>query len=78
MIINKVLLKTDHMHEDFLIQIKSIPADVYFSNKISSPEIITINTFTWEPKWTHTGLKSQTTLKCRSVYMTICMEILLR
>ena len=26
-------------------------------------------------KWTQTGLKSQTTLKCRSVYMAIYMEI---
>ena len=32
----------------------------------------------WNPKWTQTGLKSQTTLKCRSVYMAIYMEISLR
>ena len=32
------------------------------------------STFTWDPKWTQTGLKSQTTLKCRSVYMVIYMR----
>ena len=30
------------------------------------------------PKCTQTGLKSQTALKCRSVYMTIYMEISLQ
>ena len=28
-------------------------------------------TFTWDPKWTQTVLKSQTAVKCRSVYMAI-------
>ena len=30
------------------------------------------------PKWIQTGLKSQTALKCRSVYMAIYMEISLQ
>ena len=38
----------------------------------------TESTFTWDPKWTQTGLKSQTTLKCRSAYMAIYMEISLQ
>ena len=38
----------------------------------------TKSTFTWYPKWTQTGLKSQTALKCRSVYMAIYMEISLQ
>ena len=29
------------------------------------------STFIWDPKWTQTGLKSQTALKSRSVYMAI-------
>ena len=33
------------------------------------------STFTWDPKRTQTGLKSQTALKCRFVYMAIYMEI---
>ena len=33
------------------------------------------STFTWDPKWTQTGLKSQTALKCRSIYMAIYIEI---
>ena len=36
------------------------------------------STFTWDPKWTQTGLKSQTALKYRSVYMAIYMEIWLQ
>ena len=36
------------------------------------------STFTWDPKWTQTGLKSQTALKSRSVYMAIYIEISLR
>ena len=36
------------------------------------------STFTWDPKWTQTVLKSQTALKCRSVYMAIYMETSLR
>ena len=36
------------------------------------------STFTWYPKLTQTGLKSQTALKCRSIYMAIYMEISLR
>ena len=36
------------------------------------------STFTWDPKWTQTGLKSQTALKWRSVYMAIYMEISLQ
>ena len=31
-------------------------------------------TFTWDPKWTQTGLKSQTALKCRFVYMAIYLS----
>ena len=30
--------------------------------------------FTWDPKWTETGLKSQTTLKSRFVYMVISLR----
>ena len=33
------------------------------------------STFTWYPKWTQTGLRSQTALKCRAVYTAIYMEI---
>ena len=33
----------------------------------------TMSRFTWEPKWTQTNFKSQTALKCRSVYMAIYM-----
>ena len=33
------------------------------------------STFTWDPKWTQNGLKSQTALKCRSIYMAIYIEI---
>ena len=38
----------------------------------------TKSTFTWDRKWTQTGFKSQTALKCRSIYMTIYIEIWLR
>ena len=31
------------------------------------------STFTWDPKWIQTGLKSQTTLKCCSVYIAISL-----
>ena len=33
------------------------------------------STFKWYVKWTQTGLKSETTLKCCSVYMTFYMDI---
>ena len=33
----------------------------------------TMSRFTWKPKWTQTNFKSQTALKCRSVYMAIYM-----
>ena len=36
------------------------------------------STFTWHLKWTQTSLKSQTTLKCCSVYMAIYMAISLQ
>ena len=32
------------------------------------------STFTWDPKWIQTGLKSQTALKSRSVYMEISLR----
>ena len=35
------------------------------------------STFTWDPKWTQTGLRSKTALKY-SVYMAIYMEISLQ
>ena len=33
------------------------------------------STFTWDPKWTQTGLKTQTALKACSVYMAIYIKI---
>ena len=36
------------------------------------------STFTWDPKWTQTGLKSQTALKSRSVYMAISPQLTLK
>ena len=36
------------------------------------------STFTWDPKWTQTGLKSQTALKSRFAYMAIYIAISLR
>ena len=37
-----------------------------------------MSTFTWDPKWTQTALKSQTTLKCCSAYVAIYLEISLQ
>ena len=31
--------------------------------------------FTWYSKWTQTGLKFQTALKCRLIYMAIYIDI---
>ena len=36
------------------------------------------STFTWDPKLTQTGLKSQTVLKSRSVYMAILPHLTLK
>ena len=35
-------------------------------------------TFTWDPEWTQTSLKSQTTLKSQSIYMAISLWPTLR
>ena len=50
----------------------------YFIATFPIYELVIRSTFTWGPKWTQTGLKSQTALKCRSVYLAIYIEISLR
>ena len=44
-------------------------------HEIPSHKSMHKSTFTWDPKWTQTSLKSQNALKCLSVYMAIYMEI---
>ena len=36
------------------------------------------STFTWDPKWTQTGLKTWTALKSRFVYMAISLRAILK
>ena len=64
---------------DVVTCIKQAPPINFWILKIYENLLLaTRSLFTWDPKWTQTGLKSQTALKCRSVYMAIYMEISLR
>ena len=62
----------------FEVSILSLMIVKYFENFHTLRISLCKSKFTWDPKWTQTGLKSQNALKCCSVYMAIYVKITLR